>query len=140
MAGRAGVTRSQLLREKGLDLTQLNIKCTDEHLRCISEFLVEWQDVLPYLGLEDPVREEIEASNKRERGRRLMMLQKWKQKYAFKATYKKLVEVLLKIGRADDAEKVCDLLKGQICYVSTCSWKIILCHTHALVHTYTNRK
>ena len=42
----------------------------------------------------------------------LKALQIWKGKFGFRATYRKLVEVLLSLGMADVAEKICLLLKG----------------------------
>ena len=44
--------------------------------------------------------------------KRLEVLQKWKGKFGFEATYKKLLEVLLKLSMADVAAKVCHLLRG----------------------------
>ena len=40
-------------------------------------------------------------------------LELWKDKFAFKAKFRVLVEALLKIGSADQAEQVCRLLVSQ---------------------------
>ena len=38
------------------------------------------------------------------------MLRIWKRKFAEKATYRTLIEALLRCNRRDDAQKVCELL------------------------------
>ena len=38
-------------------------------------------------------------------------LQKWKSKFAFKATYRNLIQALLDSGKGDHAEEVCKLLQ-----------------------------
>ena len=58
---------------------------------------------------------------KDEQMKKLKALQKWKGKFDFKATYRKLVDVLLSLAMADVAEKVCDLLKGMyVIYTFNC--------------------
>ena len=103
------VTLDELVATVGISLETLDQKCTDEHTRTISEFL-DWRRVAPYLELDDAAIQVIERDSGDEPQRRLKTLQKWKERFAFKATYKMLVEVLLTVGRADHAEKVCKLL------------------------------
>ena len=73
----------------------------------ISTFLESWRLVAPYLGLSEGDVKAIERDRKSEEEKRLLMLQRWKQALAFKATYKKLINTLLSIKRADLAVKVC---------------------------------
>ena len=89
----AGISLQELIAYVGISADKLNQQCSDKHISDISLFLTNWQSIAPHLGLT-----ESEA------------LQTWKAKYLFKATYRALVDVLLKIGRADFAEKVCRLL------------------------------
>ena len=56
--------------------------------------------IAPHLGVSADGHDSINPKEKNQ----------WKQRFAFKATYKCLVEVLLEVGRADVAEKVCSLL------------------------------
>ncbi len=88
----------------------LDQKCSDEHLRSISLFL-DWRKIAPHLGLSKTCIEAIEFEKRTEDERRLEVLQKWKAKYGYKATFKNLAAVLLKIENADDAERVCCLLQ-----------------------------
>ena len=111
-------TLDGLLKEVDIPLTLLDQKCSDEHLKSISLFL-DWRRVAPHLGLDKIHTDEIE-SKKTEFEKRLDMLQKWKMKYGYTATFKNLVQVLLKVGIADDAEKVCRLLQPQECSVLPC--------------------
>ena len=90
----------------------LEQSCSDEHLNSISLFL-DWRRVAPHLGLKQPDIEEIE-SKKTEPEKRLETLQKWKMKYGYCATYKALVQVLLKVENASHAERVCRLLQAQV--------------------------
>ena len=54
--------------------------------------------------------EATEHDGRNEAEKRLRMLQKWKETFAFKATYKMLVQALLDSGNAENAERVCQLL------------------------------
>ena len=109
----SGVTLDELCMEVGVTLTQLNKTCTDEHIRDIALFLESWSHVAPHLGLSDAEVEAAKLNANSEEERRRKILAKWKAKFAFKAKYRVLVEALLKIGRADQAEKVCRVLVPQ---------------------------
>ena len=85
---------------------------SDDHLLKIALFLTSWQTVVPFLGLSEVEVNDVEQGVKDEQVKRLKALQKWKSKFAFKATYKKLMEVSLSLSLADVAEKICHLLKG----------------------------
>ena len=104
-------TLEGLVKEVCISLHLLDQKCSDEHLKSISLFL-DWRSVAPHLGLSERDIEDVEVEKKTEPERRLKVLQKWKRKYGYMATFRKLVEVLLVVvGNADDAERVCRLLQ-----------------------------
>ena len=107
------VQLDDLMKAVGVSLEKLDQKCTDEHLPNISQVLERWRTVLPRLGLSEVDREDIDMEGKTEAEKRLKMLQKWLEKYGPKATFKQLVEVLLTLDRANQAEKVCSLLAPQ---------------------------
>ena len=100
-----------IVRRVGVPHGEVEQECSDEHLRKISRFLHSWETLVPHLGLDVADEEEIKR-NETEEKRRLVSLRKWKQKFAFNATYKALMEALLKIDRTDSAYEVCCLLKG----------------------------
>ena len=109
----AAITLEELLKEVGVHLEKLNKSISDDHLREIAIFLTSWQKVATYLELGENDLDDVERE-KDEQMKKLKALQKWKGKFGFRATYKKLVEVLLSLAKADVAEKVCRLLKGMI--------------------------
>ena len=100
----------------GVHPEKLNKRISDDHICEIALFLTEWKTVAPFLGLDENELDTIEEEGKKEQVKKLKALQKWKSKTGFQATYGKVVQVLLKLEKADVAEKVCHLLKG-ICLV-----------------------
>ena len=108
------VTVEKLLTEVGVHPEKLNERISDDHLCEIALFLTEWKTVVPFLGLDENDVDVIEQEEKKEQVKKLKALRKWKGKFVFAATYRKLVEVLLSLGMADVAEKVCHLLKGTV--------------------------
>ena len=79
-------------------------------IREVSTFLESWKLVAPHLGLSKGEIEAIDRDGKTEEEKRLLMLQRWKQALVFKATYKKLINALLSVRRADVAVKVCQVV------------------------------
>ena len=98
------------MKELSISPKLLDQKCSDEHLKSISLFL-DWRRVAPHLGLSERDIEEVEFEKKTESERRLKVLQKWKGKYGYKATFRNFVTILLAVENADDAERVCCLLQ-----------------------------
>ena len=109
----AGVTFEELIAYVGISADELNKPCSDEHIASISLFLANWQTVVPHLGLTEIDEEDVEEEGKKTQDKRYKTLWKWKCKNLFKATYRVLIDVFLKLGRADLAEKVCRLLVGR---------------------------
>ena len=103
-------TLDGLLKEVNIPLTSLEQKCSSEHLKSISLFL-DWRTVAPHLGLSQTDIQEIDIDQRTESEKRLKTLQKWKMKYGYVAKFINLVQVLLDIGNADNAERVCRLLQ-----------------------------
>ena len=119
----AAITLEELLKKVGVFPEKLNDCISDDHLLEISTFLTSWQKVALFLKIKSNDLDDIEQERD-EQVKRLKVLQKWKGIFGFKATYKKLVEALLSLAKADIAEKVCDLLKG-ICLTHPCSYTYI---------------
>ena len=109
-----------LLKYVGVHPEKLNKRISDDHICEIALFLTEWKTVAPFLGLDENELDAIEEEEKKEQVKKLKALQKWKSKTGFQATYRKVVQVLLKLEKVDVAEKVCRLLKG-ICLLHTCT-------------------
>ena len=103
-------TLEGLVKELRISPDLLDQKCSHEHFVSISLFL-DWRSVAPHLGLSERDIEDIKAENTKESERRLKVLQTWKKKYGYMATFKSLIVALLEVGNADDAERVCRLLQ-----------------------------
>ena len=106
----ASITFEELIARVGISADELHKPCSDGHITSISLFLANWQTVAPLLGLTETDEEDIEEEGKNTQDKRYKTLQRWKAKNSFKATYQVLVDVFLKLSRADLAEKVCRLL------------------------------
>ena len=98
------VTLQELMSHVGVSAEVLKEPCTEAHLSTIALWLPDWQIAAPHLGVSADAHD---ATSQQEKNR--YVLNQWKQRFAFKATYKCLVEVLLEVGR-DVAEEVCSLL------------------------------
>ena len=107
------VTLDELLKEVGVSPSQLDKACTSNHLQDIALFLESWRIVAPHLGLSRTEVEGVERDATEEKEKRQKILEVWKAGFAFKAKYIVLIEALLKIGRADQAEQVCRVLVPQ---------------------------
>ena len=102
-----------LIRHCGLEFEEawLEREITGEHFHELSGYLCDWDMVAPLLGLSSTDVDDIERDNPKAEKRRESFLKRWQQK-SVKATYRALVDALLKIERVHDAKGVCQLLKG----------------------------
>ena len=107
------ITFEELVAKVGISADELNKQCSDEHIASISLFLDNWHIIAPHLGLTETDREDVEDVEKKTQEKRHKTLWKWKARNSFKATYRVLVDVFLKLSRDDLAEKVCKLLVGE---------------------------
>ena len=91
-----------------------NQKISDEHLRDISSasYCSKWKELPSCLALETHYVDDIERDYPKEEEKRYRFLLGWRERKGFEATYKALIEALLKIKHRNDAEGVCELLKG----------------------------
>ena len=108
----AAITLDELLKEVGVHPEKLSDSISDDHLRKIALFLTSWRTVASHLDLDEYDLDDAEQGGRKVKDKSLKALQIWKGKFGFKATYKKLVGVLLSLAMPDVAEKVCYLLKG----------------------------
>ena len=106
----AGITLGDCIEHFDLTDEVLDAKCSDEHILDVSRFL-DWKGVARYLKLTESEVGAVDSDGRDEQDKRHKTLQKWKSKFAFKATYKNLIQALLDSGRGDHAEEVCKLFK-----------------------------
>ena len=88
----------------------LDKEVSEEHLRKISRIIAHHEIVGPELGLTSQEMTTISSDVNKQELQKIEMLKKWKQKYIWNATYRKLIEAFLNCGRADHARDVCELL------------------------------
>ncbi len=103
---------SDILDHCGVIDAQLKNSCSNEDITAIAGFLVSWRTLAPHLGLDESDEEEIEEDGREEAEKKLKALRKWKSKFAHKATYKVLVEALVKANMAEHAMLVCQVVKA----------------------------
>ena len=102
---------SELLSEFDLTEKASEQPISDTHLEVISRTSSQqWRSLPPHLELPDTTVDDIEHDSHKEEERKNNFFFTWKHKKGSHATYRKLLESLLKIERRDDAEKVCKLL------------------------------
>ena len=85
-------------------------ECSDNDILEFGDFCDPWELVGKYLRLGESELSAIAEDNRTVSLRRLGVLQKWKSKLAFKATYRVLIDALLKCGKAHQALQVCQIL------------------------------
>ena len=111
----------------------LNGELSEKNLLEVSHF-IDHNTLGPELGLTMQDMKDINIDERAEDLRRVATLQKWKEACAFNATYRKLIEALLKCSKAAQAAKVCKLLIQSTCKCTTMSQYFLYC-TICLVHT-----
>ena len=95
--------------KKGVSEEALGSQCTEGHYLELANKMTGWNEVAPHM-LDSSAVEEIRGDGCSERDKKLKMLRKWSQRFAFKATYRALIGVFVKAQRADLAQLVCDIL------------------------------
>lgn len=85
-------------------------ECSDDDILAFAEHCYPWQSVGSHLGLTKSQLSAIDEDNHTASLKRVGVLQKWKETFVFKATYRVLIEALLKCGKANEAFKVCEVL------------------------------
>ena len=108
----------------------LDQPCSDAHLSLVSEWVPDWRDMSPFLGLtrEDELGYASQGSSAPPTQTGMAMLNVWKEIHGARATYNRLAEAFRQCGRRDLAERVSELQaqpvsnrthKGKL-YMSTC--------------------
>ena len=95
----------------GLQAEMLDLSCEEKSFLALSEFVHPWRlvftELLPSLDLND-----IDAENRglSEKEKRVACLRKWKSRYGAEATYRVIVQSVLKCGKVNSAEGICQQL------------------------------
>ena len=79
---------------------------------------MEWQLIGLHLKLTDSDIAAVDGDNRTVDEKRVGVLRRWKERFAFKATYLVLVQALLACGRTSDAVNACKaIVLGKCCPV-----------------------
>ena len=107
------VSYDSLIDHFAIPKTELQKECSNDVILEVSENLTEWRAVAPYLEISDAEVQAIDRGKHmyNEVGKRQDVLQKWKAKFQYNATYEKLIKGFLKAKRADLARIVAEQIK-----------------------------
>ena len=97
---------------KDIPAEKMDQPSKDEDLCEIALAITDWQSMAPFLGLTEAQESEIKEDSDNARVKKIKMLRKWRNKLGEKATYRKLAEILLKLGETGAAENLCKLLQS----------------------------
>ena len=97
VAAQAGINRLEILDQE----------CSQHVLLDLAKHCVDWQLIGFHLKLMKADIVAVDEDYRTAEQKRVEMLGKWKEKFAFKATYRAFVETLLSCGKASDAIEVC---------------------------------
>ena len=105
--------KADLARDYGVTEEQLQLKCSEDAILEIGEF-ISWREVgqrLPGVG-RDGVRDgNKEGYNEAEK--RTKVMEKWEERRGKSATYDEMITAMLKARKRKEAEKVFELLKRE---------------------------
>ena len=105
------VSLQDILIQAGLQGTDiLKQECSRQLLLSLAKCCVEWRRIALHLELTDADIAAIDGDNRTIDEKRIGMLVRWREKLAFKATYKVFVEALLACGRTSDAISACKII------------------------------
>ena len=115
----------QLMSDYGMTEEHYNKQVTNIHLEELSRSGCKlWKSLPPHLELKTIVAEDIDDCREDPGMKRYKFLLKWKDMKGLGATYRQLINALLKIECRQDAEKLCDMLKKSTLTVDTSSHQI----------------
>ena len=105
----------EVATQAGIDnLDVFDQECSQKMLLNLAKHCVDWTLIGLYLDL---TRADIAAVNgdyQTVDEKRAGMLGRWKEKFAFKATYRVFIKALLACGKTEDAVDACKIItKGQ---------------------------
>ena len=102
------VTLQDVATQAGLKtLDVLDQECSQQVLLRLAKYCVDWQLTGLCLELTEAEITAVDEDCRTAEQKRAGMLRKWKEKFAFKATYRVLIEALLSCGKASDAINAC---------------------------------
>ena len=95
----------------------LNQECSLEVLLSLAKHCVDWQLIGFHLKLTDGDLIAVDGDNWTVDEKRVGMLRRWKEQFAFKATYLLLIKAQFACGRTSDAINACKIIVSGTCNI-----------------------
>ena len=109
-------TVDELAQEAGVSpVSLLNKICSEEDLLLLARFCDPWKLIGSHLKLPEEELSAIDEQNKDVGSKRLALLRKWRQREAFRATFRAFVDMLFKQERNMDVFEVCQVFQKNHC-------------------------
>lgn len=103
------ISLPDLMERFHLSECQLKKEVSDDHLNKLSKVINGHEVIGPELGLKDIDLTDLSAAGSEFQKNR-KMLNTWKQRFSFNATFKVLIEALLNCSKGQQATDVCRIL------------------------------
>ena len=116
------VTIDELVVQAGTQEINLDQQCHNNDFLSLYELCDPWELIGQHLKLTQSQISAVDGDNKTTDQKRLGLLQKWKEIFAHKATYRVLVTALLACGKAEQALEVCKTLAQEKTLSSECQF------------------
>ena len=110
----AQVTVEELAGEAGIPLQFLSKAFHKEHAYLLAGFCVPWETIGYHLKLSKSNISSIEDDNTTTEKKRIATLEKWKEIFAHKATYRVLIEALIESEHGQQALELCKKVKHEL--------------------------
>ena len=109
------ITMQEVATQAGIDnLDILNQECSPKMLLTLAQHCVDWRLIGLYLDLTKADIAAVDEDNRTADEKRAGILGRWKEQFAFKATYRIFIEALLACRKTEDAVDACKTIaKGQ---------------------------
>ena len=107
------VSVEDLAHHSGVSLDYLENQISDQHVLDFAKYCSPFEEIGPHLGLSQKTLEDIQREKRTEELRRRETLKRWKDEFAIKATYRKLIQSLLACQKASSASEICSALKEE---------------------------
>ena len=104
------ITIEDVANQASISLDTLLDECSPTVLLDLAKYCVDWQLVGKRLGLPDADITAIDNDNTTEDRKRVGVLEKWKDRCAFRATYHVFIEALLSQGMSQAAVEACKVI------------------------------
>ena len=110
MTSHKNITIEDVVHRAGISLSTLSEECSQTVLLDLAKYCVDWQLIGKRLGLTNADITAVDNDNSTEDRKRAGILEKWKESFSFRATYRVFIESLLSQGRNQDAVEACKVI------------------------------